>query len=114
MRVAPQASLPADGPQTLFQTTPPGSVYLGPTNAVNITLALSAGTASVAPYWYNGTDWVPLRGDTAVGVETVAANAATVPIASLTFSRPSEGRWFALLLAGIGTVAYADMSEAVL
>lgn len=114
MRVAPQLSLPSDGPQTIFQLTPPGAVYLGPTNAVNITLALSGGTASVSPYWYNGTDWVPLRGDAVVSVSTVAANFATVPIASLTFCRPTEGRWFALLLVGAGTVAYADMAEAVL
>lgn len=114
MRIAPQASLPADGPQTIFQLTPPGSVYLGPTNAVNVTLALSAGIATVSPYWYNGTDWVPLRGDTAVGVSTVAANFVTVPVASLTFQRSSEGRWFALLLAGAGTVSYAEVEEAVL
>lgn len=114
MRVAPQASLPADGPQTIFQLSPPGALYLGPTNAVNITLALLAGAAAVSPYWYNGTDWVPLRGDTAVSVSTVAANFATVPIASLTFCRPAEGRWFALLLTGAGTVSYADMAEAAL
>ncbi len=87
---------------------------MGPTNAVNISLALSAGIATVSPYWYNGTDWVPLRGDTAVSISTVSANFATIPIASLTFCRPTEGRWFALLLIGVGTVNYADMSEAVL
>lgn len=114
MRVAPQLSLPADGPQTIFQLSPPGAVLLGPTNAVNVTLALSAGAATVSPYWYNGTNWVPLRGDTVVSVSTVSANVATVPVASLTFCRPMEGRWFALLLTGAGTVDYADMSEAVL
>jgi hypothetical protein len=114
MRVAPQVSLPADGPQTIFQLAPPGAAYLGPTNAVNVTLALSAGIATVSPYWYNGTNWVPLRGDTAIGVSTVAANFASVPIASLTFRRPMEGRWFALLLAGAGTVSYAEIEEAVL
>lgn len=113
MRIAPQASLPADGPQSIFTLSPPGAIYLGPTNALNITLALSAGAATVSPYWYNGTDWVPLRGDTAVSVSTVSANFATVPIASLTFNRPTEGRWFALLITGAGTVSYADMSEAV-
>ena len=114
MRIAPQATLPADGPQSIFQLSPPGAVYLGPTNAVNITLALTAGTASVSPYWYNGADWVPLRGDAVVSVATVSANFATVPVASLSFSRPAEGRWFALLLSGAGTVDYADMSEAAL
>lgn len=114
MRIAPQATLPVDGPQSIFQLSPPGAVYLGPTNAVNITLALSAGAASVSPYWYNGTDWVPLRGDTVVSVSTVSANVATVGTASLTFCRPMEGRWFALLLSGAGTVSYADIAEAVL
>ena len=38
MRVAPQASLPTDGPQTLLALDPPGAVRLGPTNGFDVQL----------------------------------------------------------------------------
>lgn len=114
MRVSPQVTLPPSGPDSILNTSPPGAVYLAGTNGLQVTLAVSAGTATVTPYYWDGTSWVPHKGDANLGVEEVEADAATVPIAHLFFRRPAEPRHYALLLTGAGTVTYADLAEAAL
>lgn len=114
MRIAPQTALPSGGPDSLLASSPPGSLLLAGTNALQITVAVTAGAVTGTPYYWDNTNWVPLRADTGVGYSTVQADFATVAIAHLTFPRPAEPRFWAVLKTGAGTLDYCDLAEAVL
>ena len=112
MRVAPQASLPTDGPQTLLALDPPGAVRLGPTNGFEVQLKVSAGTATLTPYYWLAGSWWPI-GDATYAPKNITATFATVPAASARFARAAEGLYWALLSTGGGTVDTCEISEAV-
>lgn len=84
------------------------------TNAIELTLAVSAGAVTGAPYFWNGTNWCPLHGDAATGVVDDQADFASVAVAHETYRRAAEPRWFAVLKTGAGTLTYCDLAEAVL
>lgn len=114
MRITPLASLPGGGPDAVAVTTPPGVLQIGSTNALEITLSVSAGALTVTPYFWRDGVWQPLRGDSVLTPESISANFATVPVGHERFRRPSEPIWLALLKSGAGTLDFCDVAEAVL
>lgn len=112
MDIAPQASLPADGPQTLLALDPPGAVRLGPTNGFEVQLKVSAGTATLTPYYWLAGSWWPI-GDATYAPKNVTATFGGVAAASARFVRAAEGLYWALLSTGGGTVDICEISEAV-
>ncbi len=112
MRIAPQASLPTGGPQTLLTLDPPGAVRLGPTNGIELLLKVSAGTVTLVPYFWSAGSWFPI-GDAVFAPKNITATFATVPAASARFARSAEGLYWALLSTGGGTVDTCEISEAV-
>lgn len=112
MEIAPQVSLPADGPQTLLALDPTGAVRLGPTNGLEVLLKVSAGTVTATPYFWFAGAWWPI-GDATSTPKNVTATFATVPAASARFARDTAGLYWALLATGGGTVSTCEISEAV-
>ncbi len=112
MNIAPQNSLPSDGPQSLLSLSPPGAVQLSPTNGIELLLKVSAGTLTCAPYFWATGSWWPI-GDATFAPKAATATFATVPAASARFIRATEGRYWALLATGGGTVETCDIAEAV-
>lgn len=112
MNIAPQATLPSDGPQTLLSLSPPGAVQLRPTNGIELLLKVSVGTVTLTPYFWTAGAWWPI-GDATFAPKNITATFATVPAASARFARAAEGRYWALLATGGGTVEICDISEAV-
>lgn len=112
MRIAPQNSLPSDGPQSLLSLSPPGAVQLGPTNGIEVLLKVSAGTVTATPHFWAAGSWWPI-GDAVNAPKSITATFATVPAASARFIRAVEARYWALLATGGGTVAICDIAEAV-
>lgn len=112
MDIAPQLSLPADGPQTLIILDLPGAVRLGPTNGLEVQLKVSAGTVTLTPYYWLAGSWWPI-GDATFAPKSITATFATVPAASARFARATEGLYWALLSTGGGTVTTCNISEAV-
>lgn len=86
---------------------------MGATDALLIILSVTGGAATVTPYFWDNTSWVPL-GDVTSGLDTVQANSGTIPVASQTLTRPAEPRFWAVVKSGAGTVVYCDMSEALI
>lgn len=112
MNIAPQSSLPSDGPQSLLSLSPPGAVQLGPTNGIELLLKVSAGTVTLVPHFWAAGAWWPI-GDATYAPKNITATLATVPAASARFVRPKEPRFWALLSTGGGTVSICEISEAV-
>lgn len=112
MRVAPQLTLPTDGPQTLLALDPPGAVRLGPTNGIEILLKVSAGTVTATPYFWSAGSWFPI-GDAVFAPKNITATFGGVAAASERFARSAEGLYWALLSTGGGTVDTCEISEAV-
>ena len=112
MNIAPQNSLPTDGPQSLLSSSPPGAVQLGATNGIEVLLKVSAGSVTVAPYFWAAGAWWPI-GDATFTPKNLTATFATVPAASARFIRATESRYWALLSTGGGTVEICDIAEAV-
>jgi len=112
MRIAPQVTPPAS-PDAVKDLSPPGSILLSGTNALQLTAKVTAGTLTLEPRFWDGSSWVPLRGDAVVGSSAVVADFATAPIASLTMRRAAEPRWWVVIQSGGGTLDYCDISEAV-
>lgn len=110
--IAPVTSLPVGGPDSLLDTTPPGTIQLGATNGFAIRLTVSGGSVTLVPYnWYNG-HWYPL-GDSVTAPKSITANSATVADAMDRFIKVSEPGFWALLKTGAGTVVTCDIEEAV-
>lgn len=112
MRIAPQNSLPSDGPQSLLTLDPPGAVQLKPTSGIELLLKVSAGSVTLTPHFWAADSWWPI-GDATYAPKNITATLATVPAASARFARAVEGRYWALLATGGGTVTTCDISEAV-
>lgn len=113
--VAPQTTLAAVTPDDLKDLSPPGAVLLGGTNALALTLTVSAGAAEGAPFYWDGTSWINPGGDVATGYAKVSANVASVPAANGAFYQRSGGpRWWAVLKTGAGTVSRCTLAEAEL
>lgn len=85
---------------------------LGPTSGIELLLKVSAGTTTLTPHFWAAGAWFPL-GDATYPPKTCTATFATVPAANARFARASEGRYWALLASGGGTVTICDISEAV-
>lgn len=115
MQIAAQTTLPAGGPNSIKDLSPPGAVLLGGTNAAKLTFKLSAGSADLTPHWWNETAqaWIPAQASVIAGVYKLGADFATRPIASDIFQRASEPQWWALLATGGGTISYCDLEETV-
>lgn len=110
-RIAPQATLPVGGPDTLLITSPPGCLQLGKTNGFYIQLTVSGGSVTLIPYvWGADSKWYPI-GDAVTAPKSITANSATVAQAMDRFIKPSEMGFWTLLKTGGGTVDYCNMTE---
>lgn len=114
MRITPQTTLPVGGPETLRSGSPPGTLLLVGSNALQLTVSMTSGAATVTPYYWSDGVWQPLRGDAASGPVNVQADFATIPVASTTMDRSVMSQWWALLKTGAGVIAFCDLSEATL
>lgn len=105
MQIAPQSSLPSGGPDSIKNLQPPGALLLGGENAGQITVTLSAGSKTLAPYWWSETAhaWVAAPNSYQLS--------ATAPTATGTFSKVAEPQFWALLATGGGTVTYCDLDS---
>lgn len=112
MNIAPQNSLPSDGPQTLLTLDPPGAVRLGPTNGIELLLKVSAGTVTLVPHFWSAGSWWPV-GDASYAPKSITATFGGVAAASARFIRSVEGLYWAVLASGGGTVETCEISEAV-
>lgn len=112
MNIAPQNSLPSDGPQSLLALEPPGAVRLGPTNGIELLLKVSAGTVTATPYFWSAGSWFPI-GDAVFAPKNITATFGGVAAASARFIRSVEGLFWAVLASGGGTVETCEISEAV-
>ncbi len=108
MIVAVQTSLPVGGPDTLLATAPPGAVKM--INSFEVLLSVSAGSASVTPYFWADGKWFPL-GDDVTAPKSVTANAAGVADACSRFVVPSIPRFWAFLKSGTGTITQLGVDE---
>lgn len=113
MRIAPQVSLTGLTPDDLKSSSPPGSVLLVGTNALQLTVAVTAGAVTCSPRFWDGASWCPLQGDDALDSFNVVADSAGVAVGCLTEKRAAEPRWWAVLRTGAGTLNYCDIAEAV-
>ncbi len=110
MDIAPQTSPVSIDLNALLALSPPGCVYLGPLNGIEVLLSVSAGTVTLEPIFYANGAWWPL-GDNVTAPKTVTAAAAGVTAATGRFIKPSEGRFWALLKTGGGTISSVSIQE---
>ena len=109
MIVAVQTSpLPVGGPDSLLATSPPGAVKQ--VNSFEVCLSVSAGSATVTPYFWSYGAWYPL-GDDITAPKSVTANFAGVANACARFVVPAVPRVWAFLKSGAGTVSVCGVDE---
>lgn len=111
MFVEVQNSLPVNGPEALLATSPPGAVKM--LNSFEVCLSVSAGTATVTPYFWAFGKWYPL-GDDVTAPKSVTANFAGVADACGRFVVPSIPRNWAFLKSGGGTISQCGVEEGVI
>ncbi len=110
MDIAPQTSPVSTDLNALLTLLPPGCVYLGPLNGIEVLLSVSAGSVTLEPIFFANGAWWPL-GDNVTVPKTVTADVAGVAAAEGRFIKPSEGRFWALLKTGGGTISSVSIQE---